>query len=153
MTTATATKSLAEEFGIKPGTVFSNSWGYDQTNVDFYEVVSVSASGKSVKIRKCGAELVEGKGLVAKPGSNPSWTSCQAGCSNAIKQNEEGTWVHCYSDKPECWDGRKATPYATKILKRGWKGTEVVLSMPHGIGTLWNGQPKFDTIALGYAGH
>jgi hypothetical protein len=34
------------------GSVLYGSWGYDQTNVEFYEVVKVSASGKSVGIRE-----------------------------------------------------------------------------------------------------
>lgn len=33
------------------GDFFEESWGYDQTNVDFYQVVKVSASGKSVVLR------------------------------------------------------------------------------------------------------
>lgn len=40
----------------KLGDVLSNSWGYDQTNVDFYEVVEVGA--RSVVIRPIASELV-----------------------------------------------------------------------------------------------
>lgn len=36
--------------GIEVGTIFYASWGYDQTNVDFYEVVGLTPKG--VKIRK-----------------------------------------------------------------------------------------------------
>jgi hypothetical protein len=36
----------------KVGTVFVRSWGYDQTNVDFYEIVSVSKTGKTGKARQ-----------------------------------------------------------------------------------------------------
>lgn len=39
-----------QEAGIEVGTIFSSSWGYDQTNVDFYEVVGLTPKG--VKIRK-----------------------------------------------------------------------------------------------------
>jgi hypothetical protein len=34
------------------GTLLCNSWGYEQTNVDFYEVVSRSASGATVQLRQ-----------------------------------------------------------------------------------------------------
>lgn len=34
------------------GDVFVASWGYDQTNVDFYRVVGTTPSGKSVKIQQ-----------------------------------------------------------------------------------------------------
>lgn len=37
---------------IEIGTIFSRSWGYDQTNVDFYEIVSVSKTGKTAKARR-----------------------------------------------------------------------------------------------------
>ena len=38
---------------IKVGAIFYNSWGYDQTNIDFYQVVSVTA--KTVTIREVRA--------------------------------------------------------------------------------------------------
>lgn len=33
------------------GDILDGSWGYDQTNVEFWQVVDVTPSGKSVKIR------------------------------------------------------------------------------------------------------
>lgn len=38
---------------IKVGDIFTYSWGYDQTNIDFYQVVSTSA--KTIAIRKIKA--------------------------------------------------------------------------------------------------
>lgn len=38
--------------GVKKGDIFVSSWGYEQTNIDFYEVVAVTKTGKSVKIAK-----------------------------------------------------------------------------------------------------
>jgi hypothetical protein len=35
---------------VKPGHIFVSSWGYEQTNVDFYEVVS--RSGQTVTVRE-----------------------------------------------------------------------------------------------------
>ncbi len=34
---------------IQPGTIFVSLWGYDQTNVDFFEVISATA--KTVQLR------------------------------------------------------------------------------------------------------
>lgn len=48
------------EAGITVGTIFYSSWGYDQTQVDFYEVVGLTPKG--VKIRKIG-QSVEGAGF------------------------------------------------------------------------------------------
>lgn len=43
---------------LKVGDIVYDSWGYDQTNIDFYEVVAVP-SGKSVKIRKIKQTTIE----------------------------------------------------------------------------------------------
>lgn len=42
--------------GLKEGDIMYSSWGYDQTNIDFYQVVE--AGEKSVKIRKIGQKTV-----------------------------------------------------------------------------------------------
>lgn len=71
MTAATATAT--EVAPVKVGDIFASSWGYDQTNVDFYEVVGVTPSGKSVRIVSIGKEIVEQDGysqrVKAVPGS------------------------------------------------------------------------------------
>ena len=46
---------------IQPGTILYSSWGYDQTNVDYYQVVS--KSGRRVKVRPIASWTVsEGRG-------------------------------------------------------------------------------------------
>jgi len=47
---------------IKTGDIFYNSWGYDQTNIDWYQVVGITKSGKSVKIREIGAQIAGAPG-------------------------------------------------------------------------------------------
>lgn len=67
MSTATTTRP------VEVGDIFAASWGYDQTNVDFYEVVGVTASGKSVRIVPIASEVVWGDAyseqVKAVPGS------------------------------------------------------------------------------------
>lgn len=41
-----------------PGAIFCNSWGYDQTNVDYYQVVK--RTNATVWLRPIGQEMVEG---------------------------------------------------------------------------------------------
>lgn len=59
---------------VEVGDVFSSSWGWEQTNVDFYEVVALTPSGKSVRLRKIGKSSVPGSGgfmsrnVIARPG-------------------------------------------------------------------------------------
>ena len=39
--------------------ILVSSWGYDQTNIDFWCVVGLTASGKSVRIVPAGKRVVE----------------------------------------------------------------------------------------------
>lgn len=57
---------------VKVGDIFKSSWGYDQTNIDFYEVIAVT--GKSATVCAIG-QISEGNGCylqgvcVPAPGS------------------------------------------------------------------------------------
>jgi hypothetical protein len=56
------------DLGVAVGDIFYASWGYDQTNVNFYEVVGLT--GASVKIRPIhGAPAGTGDSVVPAPGS------------------------------------------------------------------------------------
>lgn len=47
---------------VKVGDIFSGSYGYDATLWKYYEVVSVSKSGKTVNVRELAHETAEGYG-------------------------------------------------------------------------------------------
>lgn len=49
---------LAKPHGLKVGDVLSGSWGYDQTNVEFWEVVKL-AGKRMVEIRELCCESIE----------------------------------------------------------------------------------------------
>lgn len=51
---------------VEVGSIFECSWGYDQTNVDFYLVVGLTKSGKSVRVQRIGSRTVDAHG----PGGN-----------------------------------------------------------------------------------
>lgn len=65
--------TVTEAPPVGVGTIFASSWGWDQTQVDFYEVVGMTPSGKSVRVVRIGAEVVEGDAhserVRARPGS------------------------------------------------------------------------------------
>jgi hypothetical protein len=44
---------------VKTGDIFSSSWGYDQTNVVFYQVVDLTPSGKSARVCQVAEDVVE----------------------------------------------------------------------------------------------
>jgi hypothetical protein len=47
---------------VRPGDIFYASWGYDQTNIDFMKVISVSPSGKTVICQMLSKKYVEQNG-------------------------------------------------------------------------------------------
>lgn len=47
---------------VKVGDIFERSWGYEQTNVDFYKVVEITKTGKSAKLVKIGQKITKQTG-------------------------------------------------------------------------------------------
>lgn len=47
-------EALAKSHGVEVGHIFAASWGYDQTNVDFYEVTAIIGR-RMVEVRKIAA--------------------------------------------------------------------------------------------------
>lgn len=116
--------TLTEELGIKPGDIFYNSWGYDQTNVDFYEVVRVTA---------CKAEI-RPIGLLCESNAGPHDNVVP----NRTVTREWDTILNIERD-----DERK-----TKLctVKRGWRGEpSIVLESGHHWASRWDGRPKYQT--------
>lgn len=52
------TEPDVNEFGVKVGDLFCMSWGYEQTNVDFFQVVAL-AGASSVRVRGVQPEMIE----------------------------------------------------------------------------------------------
>lgn len=53
-----STETTATVTAVQVGDIFCSSWGYDQTNVDFYEVVGLTPA--SVRVRPVGLKVVAG---------------------------------------------------------------------------------------------
>lgn len=53
------------QHGLKEGDILYSSWGYDQTNVDFYQVVSTV--GKAIVMREIASKSAGGDRVVAAP--------------------------------------------------------------------------------------
>lgn len=71
-----AVKEAVNKYGVKVGDVFYNSWGYEQTNIDFYEVVKLRGKTQIV-LRAIGSEIVRTLGFASymvKPVKG-AWTS------------------------------------------------------------------------------
>lgn len=73
---ATAVKAAAEKknkYGVKLGDLFYSSWGYDQTNVNFFQVIEI-VGASSVRVREVFPTMIEDKAV--------SWAS-----SDRVYQN------------------------------------------------------------------
>jgi hypothetical protein len=113
------------ELGVKVGDIFYASWGYDQTNVDFFEVVGVTA--KSVKIVRTAQSVVTGdgtpnEGVVPRKGSFHSHGNGLAGDPND------------YGNDP-----------VTKRVQAGYQGRPRITLNTYASAYLWDGTPKYQT--------
>jgi len=101
---------------FKVGMIFENSWGYEQTNVDYYEVVRVTPRG--VYVRPIGCKSVVNSGLshgmadsvvpdkgnftgpeqfkTVRPGSEKGYLSAEFGCMKLV-QEWEATYRSWYA--------------------------------------------------------
>jgi len=50
-----------ENDSAKVGDVFHSSWGYDQTNTEYYKIVSISKTGKTAKVVQVGSVSIGDK--------------------------------------------------------------------------------------------
>ena len=57
-TTAKKTKTSVNKFGIKVGDFFSAVWGWEQTNVDFFQVIELVGS-TSVRVREVYPKMIK----------------------------------------------------------------------------------------------
>lgn len=56
------TTEKANKYGVKVGDIFLMTWGYDQTNNDFFQVVSLCGSN-SVRVRSVCPKLIDRDGI------------------------------------------------------------------------------------------
>lgn len=54
----TAKTEKVNKYGVKVGDIFSASWGYDQTNVDFFQVIALVGE-TSVRVREVYPKMIE----------------------------------------------------------------------------------------------
>ena len=50
----------ANAFGVQVGDIFSCTWGYDQTNVDFFQVLKLCGE-KSIRVRQVQPKIIDRK--------------------------------------------------------------------------------------------
>jgi hypothetical protein len=113
---------------VTVGSFFECSWGYDQTNVDFYKVLSLTPSGKTVKVQRW-ASVGDASGRVRpgdRPASFPRWVDRQM-------------------------VGTVDAPVMTKRLRASYRGVPSFFVESYADAYLWDGQDAWQTPAG--AGH
>jgi hypothetical protein len=63
---------IAEQLPLEVGMFFYESWGYDQTNIDYLEVIEISPTRKTVMCRMVGKKTVQSmqQGETTQPDNN-----------------------------------------------------------------------------------
>lgn len=114
----TDTKDLT----VQPGDIFYCSWGYDQTNVNFYKVVRVTPAGRC-EVVPIGSHGVDDHHVVPNP--------------DYVKQHDSLTGV----DASGRWG---AKPKTSKLCKMTSSGS-LVLRAGHYWASRWTGKPLYQT--------
>ncbi len=106
--------AVVQDQGVQVGDLFACSWGYDQTQVDFYEVVGLTPSGKSVRVKPVD-QVVTSRGVgtdTVAPVKGSTWGDAKTyrikdvtwgsevkyafrvnSYSNAYKSDWDSTWT------------------------------------------------------------
>ena len=84
--------AVVQDHGVQVGDLFACSWGYAQTQVDFYEVVGLTPSGKSVK-GSAGGEAKTYRIKDATWGSEVKYAFKVNSFSNAYKGDWDSQWT------------------------------------------------------------
>ena len=124
---------------VKVGDFFVSSWGYDQTNIDFYKVVGLTPSGKSVKVQKWSSTLAPGAvsgGPQERvvPGNGPRTYNDWSACTPEMDYWERQEAV---TQKPE--------PVETKRLRLGGYKDASFTVNSYSNAYLWDGEPESQT--------
>lgn len=95
-------KEAINKYGVKIGDLFVTSWGYEQTNVDYFQVVETKGE-YMVKIREIGYKTVEAEtdmSSYVKP-TKDKFLDTSHWCNDKKIQdnNNEGIWkkIKCFS--------------------------------------------------------
>lgn len=122
---------------VKVGDFFVSSWGYDQTNVDFYKVVGLTKSGKSVRVQKWTSAIVGDRGGPQEsvvPGEGPA----------TYRDWSAATEDMDYWERQEAVVVREV-PVETKRLRLGgYFGASFTVNSFSGA-YLWDGKPEMAT--------
>jgi hypothetical protein len=145
---------MTETPTVKRGDVFYRSWGYDQTNVNFYVVTAVSKTGKTATFMEVWAACETENGSYQRMTADLEAAVC-ANCLSAIrplvKVTGETVWRHVGSNDERCSryrddDTRTATPEIFKRrVKKTYSGQTGANYNSYSSLYAWDGKSKYQT--------
>jgi len=99
-------KHKRDEFAhdLKVGDIFYESWGYEQTNITWYQVTRI-VSDKSVEIRPIGRHIESGEGLSSMAGYSTPIPDHFTG-PPVIKRVQPGNYLSSKYGCTSLWDGK-----------------------------------------------
>lgn len=119
--------------GIKVGDFFVSSWGYDQTNIDFFKVIALTPKGIKVQQWQSKRVTEDGPQVGVVPGEEPATDS---------------DWSAATEDMND-WERRKARKDVPKpiLQKRLWTwGSQPAFTVnDYSSAYLWDGKPESQT--------
>jgi hypothetical protein len=101
------TTTEIDQLIVKEDDLFVCSWGYDQTNIDFYQVTGITPSGKSIKLRPVETAIV---------GTSQGYERVKAGKNRFTGPERTYRLKKAYGDGRPCV---KMTSYSNAYLS-GW---------------------------------
>ena len=138
--------------GMQVGDVLYSSWGYDQTNASFYEIVK--RTPKMVTLVEVGAEQVWDDDRYNVVGVKPTRErkmEHEYHVNSVTPYGDDPDWrTHVERmDELDCFAPR----LFRKKIQGGGKHGPFVKITSYANARPWDGTPKFDTIATGGMGH
>jgi hypothetical protein len=145
MTTKTNKKSQpVNEAGIVVGDILVSSWGYDQTNIDYYKVIAVTAKGVRMQAWKsANGGPCEGTYDYVIPGDGPK-------TSQRCTLTGEAFYASDYWTRQEHMVTEEAPIKFHRVRGTDRKSAYISLTSYSGA-HLWSGTPQTQT-AIGF-GH
>ena len=122
-TTETQQKFLAMQDGYQPGAIIDSSWGYDQTNIDFYRIEK--RSGLMLTLAPLQSELTETHFM--------SGTRLPTATPKDYATDHDAAWDNKDLQNPK--------PTFRRKLRMGKDGNPTGLCIAHGWASLWDGKP------------
>ena len=108
MLATSKTSRAAWKTTLTPGRILRHAGGYDQTNIDYYQVVDVTPSGKSCTVRKIGARSMQDgfNAGVCWPLADEfidEPTVKRIGQGDSVKVCAWGSWAYPWTPQADRW--------------------------------------------------